>query len=424
METLEENKKLYLVYDEWDDDIPLPNLKESSGNTDFNLVGDFINNYTNFFFPQEGYMKNYSTIKYLKLSEIKEYSNKKIFYAVKTRFGLEELIEEKNFKFKETIIKELQHNSNFYFLFIREHESETANDIQCLINYFDINNISKDKIYLLSNNPLLENKSKEVGINFYKINTLSGISSNVFNQLGSNFIEDKKGKFGICFNNSPRNHRYALLLYLKSKNLLEKCDWSLISRSQIDKYELSKYFYKNDLNDMTDSMEYFKQIKTKFSESEINDSVKKELKDIDITTGGVRRPEPVDIFEHSYVNLVTETMFDDNLKAIHVTEKSFRPLYFYQIPLILSTCNHINYMKKEFGFDFYDDFIDHSYDNETNQIKRFKLYTNEVNRLFNNIEAVKKYYKSNKKRFESNKKIVENLRFETKDYLWLNSLIS
>jgi len=436
METQEIDKNLYIVYDDWKGDTPFPNLKEIVGSDSFNFLESIVDFYERFYHEQLGYDRYTLPTHTLKISEVKNYLNKKLFYPIKTSLSLGNLFANNNLNLKPNVVNELQNNPNFYFLYIREHESETIEDVNILINYFNDNNIPKEKIYLISNNPLLLNISIENNITFYKLNLLSLTSSSVFYELESNFIEDKIGKFAICFNKSPKIHRYSLLLYLKSKKLLKQCNWSLISKSNANESILSNYFSKNDLFKLKGAIDYFKNIDTKFSESEvgtnwinpktlkINDSVKRELSGAGEASGGLMIPEPTNIYENSYINLVTESMFEDSLGSIHVTEKSFRPFYFYQIPLILSTYNHISYMKSEYGFDFYDDLINHSYDEEPNQIKRMKLYTEEVSRVFENMQDVKKYYKSNKKRFESNKKIVENLPNDTRDYLFFKSLMS
>jgi hypothetical protein len=436
METLEENKKLHLVYDEWGGNTPLPNLKESAGNSGFNFLSGFLDFYERFYFEQLKFDRYSFPIEFIKLTDIKNYSNKKLFYSIKTAFGLRELIEEKNFHFKESIIRELKENPNFYFLFVREHESETLEDLESLIKYFDEQYLPKEKIYLISNNPLLKKRCDEVGITFYKLNLLSLTSCSVFSELGSSFIEEKTGKFGICFNKSPKIHRYSLLVYLKNANLLEYINWSLIGKTEIDEDNLSRYFSENKLSNLAETIEYFNNLPPKFSIDEldsnwvnpitlqVSDSVRKELNGAGGASGGLMLPEPVNVYENSYINLITESMFENTLDTIHVTEKSFRPFYFYQIPMILATPGHISYMKNEYGFDFYDDFIDHSYDTEYNQINRMQMYTDEVFRLFSNKEEVKKYYKSNKKRFENNKKIVENLPNDTRDYLFFKSLLT
>jgi hypothetical protein len=60
----------------------------------------------------------------------------------------------------------------------------------------------------------------------------------------------------------------------------------------------------------------------------------------------------------SSINISVETTMD----PFFPTEKSFLGLFTKQIPIILAEPNRINELRQE-GFDMYDDYINHSYDN-------------------------------------------------------------
>jgi hypothetical protein len=135
-------------------------------------------------------------------------------------------------------------------------------------------------------------------------------------------------------------------------------------------------------------------------------------------------PEHLETYLSSYVNIVTESMFKDVNNNIHISEKSFRPFYYYQIPLILSTHGHIKTLKEKYGFDFYDDIVNHSYDDEPDQKTRLIKLTAEIARLNNNKEKIVEFFKNNKERFESNKqKVIEVLNVANQDYFYFESLI-
>ena len=71
-------------------------------------------------------------------------------------------------------------------------------------------------------------------------------------------------------------------------------------------------------------------------------------------------PNEPKTFENSYFNITTETNFigDD----IHITEKSFKPFFYYQFPLILGSYHHIKYFRNAYpGVDFFDDILESSY---------------------------------------------------------------
>ena len=135
-------------------------------------------------------------------------------------------------------------------------------------------------------------------------------------------------------------------------------------------------------------------------------------------------PEIPENYINSYVNLVTETKFFDNENVIQISEKSFKPFFYYQFPMILATHHHIKAMKEKYDFDFFDDVIDHSYDNEPDQKKRFNLFVNEVKRLHDNKENLIEFYRNNQVRFEINKNKVISIMNNDSDYIFFRSLIN
>ena len=81
-------------------------------------------------------------------------------------------------------------------------------------------------------------------------------------------------------------------------------------------------------------------------------------------------------------------------------------------------------VKERYKLDFFDDIIDHSYDNEPNQRKRLDMFVNEIKRLNDNKESIITFYKNNKTRFENNKqKILNLLNVVNDDYLFFEKLI-
>jgi hypothetical protein len=91
--------------------------------------------------------------------------------------------------------------------------------------------------------------------------------------------------------------------------------------------------------------------------------------------------------------------------------------------MILASHHHIESLKQKYGFDFFDDVIDHSYDNEPNQKKRFNLFANEVKRLHDNKENLIEFYRNNQLRFETNKNKVISIMNNYSDYTFFRSLI-
>ena len=129
-------------------------------------------------------------------------------------------------------------------------------------------------------------------------------------------------------------------------------------------------------------------------------------------------------YENTYVNIVTESQFIDLGNVVHITEKSFKPFFYYQFPIILATHHHIKSLKEKYDFDFFDDIINHSYDNEPNQKKRFKMITEELKRLHENKVALIEFYSKNLQRFKDNKNKVIQIGKNKSDYFFIKNLLN
>jgi hypothetical protein len=149
-----------------------------------------------------------------------------------------------------------------------------------------------------------------------------------------------------------------------------------------------------------------------------------ELGEPAMESGGLLIPEDSFSYMNSYVNIVTESQFRDDFNVIHVSEKSFRPFAYYNLPLIVATQNHIKYMKDKYGFDFYDDLINHDYDNEKYIGNRITMLIDEVIRLKNNKEDVIKFYKQNTHRLINNQKIISEIKNNNDDYEFFKTIMS
>ena len=117
----------------------------------------------------------------------------------------------------------------------------------------------------------------------------------------------------------------------------------------------------------------------------------------------MRVPEKELTFENSYVNIVTESAYINSDFIVHITEKSFRPFYHYQLPIFVASHHHIGHLKETYGFDMFDDIIDHSYDDVINHRDRLFKIVDEIKRLNGKKEEIKEFYKNNYERFEKNK---------------------
>ena len=117
----------------------------------------------------------------------------------------------------------------------------------------------------------------------------------------------------------------------------------------------------------------------------------------------------------AFVNIVHETSFDESYSymTFHniiwhqpcITEKSIKPMAWGQIPIFIACKNHDSYMR-EFGFDLFDDIIDHSYNQELDPEKRIILAINSLEKLCSKpIEYWQQFKAENIQRFVKNREL-------------------
>lgn len=333
--------------------------------------------------------------------------------------------------FNDKVVECLLKCPNFFVMFLTEHEPDCEGSFKKILDFVRKSGINEKQIYIVNNNYKLPeyNEKYQSQINVHTIRFVPHSSTKVLDKVGGcDFEPIKEGKFFQMFNKSPKIHRYGLLCLLKKNNLLGDINWSLVPGYDCQPIESYYYplFSKEDRDMLNEEILYFYNLHFKKSDYEIGKDWFNEFSEVNNKDFPIwmHVPEYPKNYENTYVNIVTESMFLDVNNNIHISEKTFKPFYYYQMPLILSTHNHIKMVKLKYGFDFYDDIIDHSYDDEPNQRKRLDMFVNEIKRLSENKQMIIDFYKNNKQRFMENKQRVVNvLKVVDEDYLFFESLI-
>jgi len=173
-----------------------------------------------------------------------------------------------------------------------------------------------------------------------------------------------------------------------------------------------------DINDVKEEIQYLHNIEQKKSKYEEDYTWFDDKNGTDNVNWGVTYDQHS--YENSYFNITTETEFDTT--EIHITEKSFKAFVAYQFPLILASPKHIYEIKKRYDFDFFDDIIDHSYDDELDHRDRLFKFFNEVKRINDNAEFFIDFYEKNKNRFIKNHDLALKLTADTSDTDFLRGL--
>jgi len=391
------NKVLNLVFDEWSNNNPLPNFTRLN-----------TKSVTKFELPKILLKNDNIDINLCKLEDVNQSAN--YYYVVKHLVSYNHFMDNSNLGIKESVLSCVK-DKGLKILFLNENESydniqKTVNKIETFI---ELNGLNANNFYLLNNNSSLHTiKSK---INLFKteflLETLVGKAYSDFNSINLN---NRKFTF-LLHVKYPRFHRLDLLTLLDSNGLLnfDIIDWSFTFKNdtnfddslQTDNF-LFNQFRQSTLLDLSEKSLYnsFKKICTckKSSYYETNNTFR-------ISALDSYGKETMQSYEESYINIVTETYFNE--KDIHITEKSFKPFYLYQLPIFLANKNHITTLKKEYGLDTFDDLIDHSYDTEENNLKRMYMVYNEIKRLSKIKGMIKEYYSDNIDRIKKNREIIK-----------------
>ena len=423
-------KIINLVYDRFDGDEPIINLKDEYPNRRLadsrNLIKHYIDD-TSF--------KNKFSQRNCSFDEISENPNKKYYYII--NFSSEYLVDifypdnvTLTNPFNQNVMDYLSNHKNFNVIFLTEHEPDNEDGFVCLDRFIKDNNINGQQIYLITNNSKLSDYKKKYNsqINVHTLRFIPHSSTKVLYKIGGcEFKTIKEGKFFMMFNKSPKQHRYALLCLLKKYNLLDEFNWSLVPGYDCqprDSY-YDGIFDKNEREELKNEINYFYDLKIKRSDLEEDKGWFNQFSEVNTNDFPiwVHTPEYPKNYEDTYVNVITESMFQDKWNNIHISEKSFKPFFYYQFPMILSTQGHIKKIKELYGLDFFDDIINHSYDNEPNQKIRLDMFVNELKRLSSIKNDLKDFYKNNQKRFEDNKqKVLNLLNIVDDDYLFFEKL--
>ena len=191
------------------------------------------------------------------------------------------------------------------------------------------------------------------------------------------------------------SHRLATIVLLKENNILKDVDYSCVDFTVSHDTDGLLKSIETEYKTFTDSYNSIIQSGSKLSFYE-NDK---------FTFDEIDSPSiDVNTFKNSYVNIVTETDFSDDV--IHITEKSLKPFYYYQLPIFVAPHKHLSELRKIYGFDMFDDIIDHSYDSEEEPSIRMQLIFKQIELIKNNPDVIRDFYVFFKERFINNNKIV------------------
>jgi hypothetical protein len=416
-------KFLNLVYDDWDGETYHINGPKHF-NKLFHSTEEFIFSYLNSFCSLEDAI----SVKRYKLDEITDYQNYYYFFN-HSSIDMCKIIESEFFiEFSQNYLKKY---SKLHFVFQTSHESDNEKGFESLVEHIKKYNLNYEQFIVINNNSKLKDFKTKYNSNI-KIHNLSYLPICAVRGLehigGCEYVEDKDGKFFMTFNRGPKLHRLSLLVFLLKHDILNNTNWSYIPNyKRFCAYEdYLKFFDEDEIVNYVNEIDFLNNLETKISDFEkdtitFTNDYQIIMKRPDMNVGG--NPEQSINYVHSYVNITTESSYFNTDNVIHITEKSFKPFYFYQIPLFFATTGHVKMLKEKYNFDVFEDLIDGSYDNELDDKKRFKLLCVEIKKLNDNKLQVIEFYKNNKDRFIDNKSKVLNVMRDNNDFQFFKNLI-
>ena len=199
----------------------------------------------------------------------------------------------------------------------------------------------------------------------YHINPSQRMSVQEF-QNTRNTVRNKHFIFKI---RRPRNHRLAFLYKMVSDNLIEKADWSCLTRIKFDQNSAvetqNRYQFEFDLNKIEELCNNTPH--TLDSEQGLTYDT--------VSAWTDRSP---DSHKNSYLYLCTETFINGEYKSL--TEKVFKPIVNFQPFLFIAYPGALELLRS-LGFKTFSPLIDESYDNESDEIKRLGMIYAELNRI-------------------------------------------
>ena len=415
------------VYNDFSDDgYPLANCSKNGNSNKWFDSSNFFSSYLNDSENDFDYLGDDEKFNVLKhpLKNILINPTDLYFYMVShPGLSYHDLCDLPNLGLSAQIIKRLKTNINFYLVYLREHEADRIGGLGLIID--KLNRLGIDHKVIICNNDsnINENLEKIKKIhNFntkakvYKLNFLQWSSYQVmafkndeYKAYEFEFNEEKTGKFFMCRNKGAKPHRMGLIAFLRAnKDLEENTNYSCIGNVYYgDLVRKLKPFFEtqfiiDNAREIFELKEFYKEDDYEAGKNWIGEGgefIHKDLAPIYLV------PELHEAFSNSYMNVVTESEFNSSTEVVHITEKSYRPFYYYQYPIFFASPNHVNELRK-MGLDLFDDIIDHSYDLIKDDGLLFKAICKELDR----IEKIKtefiKNYSSYKDRFYKNREIL------------------
>ncbi len=419
-------KTINLVYESWNGNEPIINGKSSFDQFHFfDSKGLFKSHITE---PsgRKDHLQRKLTYKKCNLDDVRKNPNEKFFCVIGSSFLSSKIILENNWNFfvLDSTLQVVRETNNLFLIVTMEHEPSCDTEIKCTKELLIRKGIPTEKFYYINNNSLSDFLGKKYQVNTKKINFIDYSSTYALTEVKDvKFVEKKSGKFFMSRNKTAKPHRLNLLFHLMTNGILDDVNYSkLFTYPEYDTMPYRLSLSDEEIQKNLDSIKIFNKVVKEDDYESGRGYYDYENYNFSNFHKGDRStlhyPEIKESYENSYINIITESAFESQTlfpNVIHTTEKSFRPFYYYQIPLILATPNHIKKLKEKYDFDFFEDIIDHSYDSELDDKKRFGMFIGQIKKINDRKEEIRIFYRNNRERFELNRKKLLDIALDKTD---------
>jgi len=165
-------------------------------------------------------------------------------------------------------------------------------------------------------------------------------------------------KYFLSFNGVPKLHRIALLGLIISNNLLKKFDISFNS-----------FFWNEELN-LSGLSEY--------NIEKFDTSILPLHLDLLESTYYTSTKLNLPLYSNSYIDIVSCSNY--NRDGVYIDEKTYKSFACMKPFILVSQCGALKKLR-ELGFKTISPWIDESYDDEKNHVKRMSLIVEEIKRI-------------------------------------------
>jgi hypothetical protein len=252
--------------------------------------------------------------------------------------------------------------------------------------------------------------------NLFVINLVNVLfkQKNRYKRCNNKVFKEKKW---ICLNNAMMPHRIALVSYLLSLGFDKK---GLITAEHdyyfvaVDgdfnaEYEIKKKHYLNSVIDLFDFSNKEEKIRYNFNKlfSHNFDKIEMSMGEHNYIKNYHFLSE--NAYRYTALEIISCSSFLDPSPVFG--EKEIQNIYAQNFPIYVSSQNTAGIMKNVYGFDIFEDIVDHSYDSIEDPAERLTAAIDRNIHLLDGTIDIESLWYENQHRFEKNCDLADNLYF-------------